>query len=183
MNEWHWGENYGRNMIEDFNSGAVGWTDWNVLLDETGGPNHVGNFCYAPVHGDTRTGKLHYMNSYYYIGHFSKFIRPGAQRISSSSMARELSTTAFLNPDGTIAVVVMNESDKTQPFFLWLNGRAAKTDSPAHSILTLVISDSGMKPLAGKGTQTAASSPDRAADGGWRALTPPRKRDDAGLKD
>jgi glucosylceramidase len=157
MHEWHWGENYGRNMIHDFNGGAVGWTDWNILLDETGGPNHVGNFCYAPVHGDTKTGKLHYMNSYYYIGHFSKFIRPGARRISSSSMAKTLLSTAFQNEDGTIAVVVMNESDQNQPFFLWLDGMAASAQSPAHSIQTVVISETSGKPLAGKPVKTTAS--------------------------
>jgi glucosylceramidase len=156
INEWHWGENYGRSMIKDFNSGAVGWTDWNVLLDETGGPNHVSNFCYAPVHGDTRTGKLHYMNSYYYIGHFSKFIRPGARRITSSSMAKDLLTTAFRNPDGTIAVVVMNESDKEQPFFLWLAGRAAQIHSPAHSILTMIVPNPGAGPLVARAKEASA---------------------------
>ena len=139
MGEWHWGENYGRNMINDFNNGAVGWTDWNVLLDEHGGPNHVGNFCYAPIHGDTRTGKLMYMNSYYYIGHFSKFVRPGARRIASASMTDKLLTTAFENKDGSLVVVVMNETDREQPFFLWCAGEAAKTTSPAHSIQTLVF--------------------------------------------
>jgi glucosylceramidase len=139
MSEWQWGETYGKSMINDFNNGTVGWTDWNVLLDETGGPNHVQNFCYAPVHGDTRTGKLHYLNSYYYIGHFSKFIRPGARRIASSSMSDDLLSTAFLNKDGSIAVVVMNGSDKAQPFFLWHEGKAAKASSPAHSIQTLVF--------------------------------------------
>jgi glucosylceramidase len=158
MNEWHWGENYGRSMIQDFNGGAVGWTDWNILLDETGGPNHVGNFCYAPVHGDTRTGKLNYMNSYHYIGHFSKFIRPGARRISSSSMTKDLMTTAFLNKDGSVAVVVMNDSDKNQPFLLWLEGRAAKAESPAHSIQTVVIQDPEVKPLAEQGLGTTAST-------------------------
>jgi len=138
INEWQWGETYAKSMINDFNNGAVGWTDWNVLLDETGGPNHVNNFCYAPLIGDTRTGELYYMNSYYYIGHFSKFIRPGAKRIISSSMVDNLMTTAFLNPDGKIAVVVLNLSDKEQPFSLWLEGKAAKTTSPAHSIMTLV---------------------------------------------
>jgi glucosylceramidase len=157
INEWHWGENYGRSMVHDFNSGAVGWTDWNVLLDETGGPNHVGNFCYAPVHGDTRTGKLYYMNSYYYIGHFSKFIQPGARRISSSSMAIDLLTTAFLNPDNTIAVIVMNSSDKPQPFSLWLAGRAARTESPAHSILTMIVSDLGAAPLVARGKEASAA--------------------------
>ena len=160
ISEWHWGENYGRNMIRDFNCGAVGWTDWNILLDETGGPNHVSNFCYAPVHGDTQTGKLHYMNSYYYIGHFSKFIRPGARRISSSSMAKNLLTTAFLNQDGSIAVVVMNESDEEQPYFLWLDGKAAETHSPAHSIQTLVISDPAAMPLAAKRLEAASSLQD-----------------------
>jgi glucosylceramidase len=49
IHNWRLGEYYGRSMINDFNDGAVGWTDWNVLLDEQGGPNHVGNFCFAPV--------------------------------------------------------------------------------------------------------------------------------------
>jgi len=139
LTEWPWGENYGKSMINDFNNGAVGWTDWNILLDETGGPNHVENFCYAPVHGDTRSGQLHYMNSYYYIGHFSKFIRPGAKRIASSAMTDDLLTTAFRNNDGSIVVVVMNSTDKEQPFFLWCHGQAAKANSPAHSIQTLVF--------------------------------------------
>jgi glucosylceramidase len=139
MDDWQWGENYGRSMIHDFNNGAVGWTDWNVLLDEHGGPNHVGNFCFAPIHGNTKTGELHFMNSYYYIGHFSKFIRPGARRIVSSSTRDQLLTTAFANPDGSNAVVVMNSSDSNEPFYLWVDGKAAKTSSPAHSILTLVF--------------------------------------------
>ena len=138
INEWQWGETYAKSMIKDFNNGAVGWTDWNVLLDETGGPNHVNNFCYAPLHGDTKTGQLYYMNSYYYIGQFSKFIRPGARRIASSSMVDTLMTTAFLNPDGKVTVVVLNLSDKQQPFSLWLEGKAANTTSPAHSIMTLI---------------------------------------------
>jgi glucosylceramidase len=85
INDWNWGEMYGRSMINDFNNGTVAWTDWNILLDEIGGPNHVGNFCFAPVHADTKTGQIYYMNSFYYIGHFSKFIRPGAKRIISSA--------------------------------------------------------------------------------------------------
>ena len=140
INDWQWGETYGKSMLHDFNNGVEGWTDWNVLLDETGGPNHVQNFCFAPIHADTKTGKLYYMDSYYYIGHFSKFIRPGAKRISSSSSTDKLQTTAFLNPDGTIAVVVLNLSDQAQPFNFSVNGKSAKSTSPAHSIITLVLS-------------------------------------------
>ena len=139
IDDWKWGENYGKSMINDFNNGVEGWTDWNVLLDEEGGPNHVQNFCFAPIHGDTKTGALHYMNSYYYIGHFSKFIRPGAKRIISSSTTDNLITTAFVNQDKNVVVVVMNSTEHDQPFYLWMDNMAAKSASPAHSIITLVV--------------------------------------------
>ncbi len=139
VKNWTLGERYGFSMINDFNNGTVGWTDWNVLLDEKGGPNHVGNFCFAPVHADTQTGELIYTNSYYYIGHLSKFIRPGAKRIASSPSRSQLISTAFINPDGKIAVVVMNKTDKEIPYFLWIDGNAAETKSAPHSIQTLVI--------------------------------------------
>jgi glucosylceramidase len=139
IGDWSLGETYAKSLINDFNNGAVGWTDWNVLLDTTGGPNHVNNFCFAPIHADTATGQLYYLSSYYYIGHFSKFIRPGARRIISSSTTEALSSTAFINPDGKVAVVVMNTTDKEQPYSLWNHGQAATTTSPAHSIMTLVF--------------------------------------------
>ncbi len=139
IHDWHWGEFYGKSMINDFNNGAVGWTDWNILLDQEGGPNHVQNYCFAPIHADTKTGELTYMNSYYYIGHFSKFIRPGARRVISSSTVDDLLTTAFINKDGRVAVIVMNSSETEQPFYLWIGGKAAQTSSPPHSIMTLVI--------------------------------------------
>jgi glucosylceramidase len=139
INDWGLGEMYGHSMVNDFNDGTVGWTDWNILVDENGGPNHVGNFCFAPVIGDTKKGELVFTNSFYYIGQFSKFIRPGARRIISSSNRDMLETTAFRNVDGKIAVVVMNRSDKSVPYFLWMNNKAAKMLSLPHSIATLLF--------------------------------------------
>jgi glucosylceramidase len=139
LNDWSLGEKYGYSMINDFNAGTVAWTDWNILLDEKGGPNHVGNFCFAPVHADTHTGQLVYTNAYYYIGHFSKFIKPGAKRIVSSSNRDSLQTTAFINNDKSIAVVVLNTSDKNIPFNIYIKGMAASVTSLPHSINTIVI--------------------------------------------
>jgi glucosylceramidase len=110
-----------------------------VLLDETGGPNHVQNFCFAPVHADTRTGELIYTNSYYYIGHFSKFVRPGAKRITSSPSRSPLLSTAFINPEGKVSVVVMNKGEQKISYYLWLDGQAAAVESLPHSIQTLVF--------------------------------------------
>ncbi len=138
-NAWSLGEEYGRSMINDFNNGMVGFTDWNILLDETGGPNHVQNFCFAPVHGDTKTGQLIFTNAYYYIGHFSKFIKPGAKRIISSASRSQLLTTAFKNEDGTVVVIVMNQSNIKTPYFLWINGKAVEITALPHSIATLIL--------------------------------------------
>ncbi|MBS1915046.1 MAG: glycoside hydrolase family 30 protein [Bacteroidetes bacterium] len=139
IKNWSLGERYGRSMINDFNNGTVGWTDWNVLLDETGGPNHVGNFCYAPIHADTKTGQLIYTNSYYYIGHFSKFIRPGAKRVAAAPSRSPFLTTAFLNEDGKLVVVVMNQTSQKIPYKLWIAGKAADITALPHSIATLVL--------------------------------------------
>jgi glucosylceramidase len=139
VNDWKLGELYGRSMINDFNNGTVGWTDWNILLDETGGPNHVNNLCFAPLHADTKTGQLIYTNAFYYIGHFSKFIRPGAKRVISSPSRSALLSTAFINTDGKVSVVVMNKSDQKIPYYLWVEGKAAEADSLPHSIQTLVF--------------------------------------------
>jgi glucosylceramidase len=139
LHNWRLGEAYGRSMINDFNDGAVGWTDWNVLLDEHGGPNHVANYCFAPVHADTSTGELTYTNSYSYIGHFSKFVRPGARRIASSPSRSALLSTAFVNPDGRVSVVVMNRGDQRVDYYLWVDGNAAEISSLPRSIQTLVF--------------------------------------------
>ena len=139
INDWRLGEKYGYSMINDFNNGTVAWTDWNVLLDERGGPNHVGNFCFAPIHADTQTGKLIYTNTYYYIGHFSKFVRPGARRIISSSNRDGLLTTAFVNTDGKIAVIVMNPTDNQIKYRLYFSAKYAPASALPHSISTIII--------------------------------------------
>lgn len=137
---YHWPnvERYGKSMINDFNNGTVGWTDWNILLDETGGPNHVKNFCFAPIHADTRTGEIIYTPSYYYIGHFSKFIRPNARRVGTGSSRSHLLSTSFLNENGEMVTVIMNQSNKKITYNLYVGTKVAKVEIPAHAIQTLL---------------------------------------------
>ena len=132
-------ERYGKAMINDFNNGTVAWTDWNILLDETGGPNHVGNFCFSPVHGNTKTDVLTFTNTFYYIGHFSKFIRPGAKRISSVSSSNSILATAFKNEDNTIAIIAMNTTDTPLAYTVTIALKTAKLKLAAHSIQTIVL--------------------------------------------
>jgi glucosylceramidase len=135
---WANGERYGTSIINDFNNGTVGWTDWNILLDQNGGPNHVGNFCFAPIHMDTNSGELIYTPSYYYIGHFSKFIRPDAKRVSTAVSRSSLISTSFLNKDGKMVTVVMNQSNKSVTYNLMIASEKTVVTIPAHGIQTLV---------------------------------------------
>ena len=131
-------ERYGSSMINDFNLGTVGWTDWNILLDQIGGPNHVANYCFAPMHADVNTGELIYTLAYYYIGHFSKFIRAGARRVSTAPSRSHLLATSFLNPEGKMVTVVMNQSDLAINYKLIAGERQTTVQALPHSIQTLV---------------------------------------------
>lgn len=135
---WTNGERYGKSMINDFNCGTAGWTDWNILLDHTGGPNHVGNYCFAPIHADTRTDELIYTPSYYYIGHFSKFIRPEAKRVSTTTSRSHLSSTSFLNKDGKMVTIVMNDTDQAITYKLIVTKQQTSIEIPARAIQTLI---------------------------------------------
>lgn len=138
LGSWALGERYGHDMIGDFNNWTVGFVDWNMVLNEQGGPNHVGNFCDAPIIVDTQTGTIHFQNAYYYIGHFSRFVQPGAVRIFSESADPKLETVAFKRADGTIVLVVLNRTDETLSMRCRGLGDDFHLDSLPHSIITLV---------------------------------------------
>jgi glucosylceramidase len=135
---WPNAERYGNSMINDFNSGVVGWTDWNILLDERGGPNHVKNFCFAPIHANTNTGELFYTPTYYYIGHFSKFIKPGALRVSTSTSRSTIESTSFKNRDGKIVTVVMNPLDTKIAYKLIVGNSETQLEIEPRAIQSLI---------------------------------------------
>lgn len=135
---WGHAERYGSSIINDFNQGTVGWTDWNILLDQTGGPNHVQNLCFAPIHGNTETGELIYTPSYYYLGHFSKFIRPGAKRVSTVSSRSPILSTSFMNENGSLITVIMNKSDQEISYKIHIESEAISLTIPAHAMQTIV---------------------------------------------
>lgn len=139
LGAWDRGEKYGYNIIQDLNNWAGGWVDWNMVLNLQGGPNHIGNFCDAPVLVDEKEKREYYQNSYHYIGHFSKFVRPGAFRIQCRSSHDNLETTAFINPDRSVVIVVLNRSDSGFEFILRQNSHSAETGCPPHCIQTFII--------------------------------------------
>lgn len=104
-------QKYAHDMIGNMNHGMNAFYDWNIVLDEKGGPNHVGNFCDAPFLFDTKKRAVIRRNTADYLWHFTHFIRQGAVRIGSTVYTDELETTAFLNTDGQIVAVLLNRTD------------------------------------------------------------------------
>ena len=137
---WRYGECYGHDIIGNLNAGMNWSLDWNLLLDEQGGPNHVGNYCSAPLIYDKVLGQLTVQPSYIFIAHLSRFIRPGAQRLACSRYTDALEMTSFLGPDGRVVVVVMNSGETSVPFTLCdvFSGRLCPLEIPAHAIWTIV---------------------------------------------
>jgi glucosylceramidase len=137
--EWEVGERYGRSMVNDLNRWTVGWMDWNLLLDSQGGPNHVGNYCSAPLLVDAGSANILRQISYAYIGHFARFVRPGARRILCAATKQVLESTAFLNPDGTVVVVVMNRSEDGLVFSVKIHERLWAVHLPPRAIASYLL--------------------------------------------
>lgn len=131
---------YAHELIGSLNHGLNIFLDWNLLLDEQGGPNHVGNFCDAPVMYNPRTGEMTRNLSFDYIGHFSRFLQPGARRIGLSRFSDRVEATAARNPDGSVCAVVMNPTHENMSFSLRLKDRVWPVDLEGDSISTFVFS-------------------------------------------
>ncbi|BCN32198.1 glycoside hydrolase family 30 protein [Anaeromicropila herbilytica] len=138
-NEVYKAEMYAHDILGNLNAGMNGYIDWNLVLDEKGGPNHVGNFCAAPIMCDTKQDTFEKRLTFYYIGQFSKFILPGAKRIAHTRYTDHIEVTAFLNPNGEKVVVLMNKSEKEVPVILSVCGTGTELTIGEHSIVTLVL--------------------------------------------
>ena len=132
-------ELYAHEIIGDLNSGTNAFIDWNIMLDHEGGPNHKKNFCNSPCMLNEDASDYIKNLTYYYIGHFSKYIQIGAERIAYSKYTDKLELTAFKNPDNSIVVVIMNKFDWNIDYNLWINDKLVHDTAESHSIATLII--------------------------------------------
>jgi glucosylceramidase len=137
---WETGVHIAKNIIIDLNNWTNGWTYWNLLLDEDRGPRHAGGLGgTSVVTADTKTGKVTFNPPFYYFGHFSRFIRPGAKRIACTSNSDDFIATSFINTDDTVATVILNLSDADRIFQLWVSDKALKYTAPPESIITITF--------------------------------------------
>jgi glucosylceramidase len=130
---------YAIDIITDLNHGAIGYIEWCMVLSTRGGPNPYDNFNSAPVLVDPEAATVLYTPLYYLLGHFSKFIRPGATRLSvGGDLPAGVFATAARNPDGTIAVVVFNDGATPLELVIEIDGDRIPTTIAADAIQTIV---------------------------------------------
>jgi glucosylceramidase len=130
---------YACDIIGGLNSWLIGWVDWNIVLDEKGGPNHANNWCIAPVIAKPQTGEVYYTPLYYIMSHFSKFIRPEALRIGVDSEIKNLMVTACMNLDGSIVVQILNQKDGSASYRIRLNTKETTSTISGNALQTVVI--------------------------------------------
>jgi glucosylceramidase len=130
---------YARDMIGSLNNWVDGWVDWNMVLDRQGGPNWFKNWCVAPVIVDSAQDEVYFTPLYYVMVQFSRYIRPGAVRIGFESADNDLMITAAKNPDGSIAVVVLNMGSETKEFRLELGNSVTSLSIQEQALQTIII--------------------------------------------
>ncbi|KAJ0172978.1 hypothetical protein K1T71_011154 [Dendrolimus kikuchii] len=112
LGSWTRAVNYINDIMTDLNYNVVGWIDWNLALDTNGGPNWASNFVDSAV---VVLAKQRFVKQpiFYIMGHFSKFIPRGSQRIevkeSKCIFHSSFQNVAFLTPSNTIVLVIFNQ--------------------------------------------------------------------------
>ncbi len=140
---------YARDIIGCFNNHVDGWIDWNMVLDKQGGPNWFKNWCLAPIIVDPEKDEVYITPLYYALAHFSKFMRPGAKRIETTTNQEKLHVTAVINPDGKIAVAVLNENEVPISMNIQVGAFQKEITIKAQAIQTILLynsDDSIIKP-------------------------------------
>jgi len=135
---------YARDIIVGIDHWLQGWIDWNVVLDRNGGPNHVGNFCGAPIMIDTQTQEVYYTPIYYILAQFSKTIRPGDQAIKTDLHTQDLDADALhacatINAQNLVSVQLLNTTKSPITYQLKIGRQFAEIEIPANAVQTVQV--------------------------------------------
>lgn len=130
---------YARDLIGCLNNWVDGWIDWNMVLDRKGGPNWANNWCLAPVIVDPESDEVYYTPMYYAMMHFSRFLRPGAKVLGVKCESKEVMATAVRNPDGKVAVVVLNQGKAPVGIDLAIDGKHYSLSIAKEAIQSIVV--------------------------------------------
>ncbi len=135
---------YARNIIVSLDHWLEGWIDWNIVLDRNGGPNHVGNFCGAPIMIDTETGEVYYTPIYHVLAQFSRTIRPGDKALQVDTQLDGLDNDALyasaaISIDNVVSTQLLNTTKAPISFSLQIGEQFVEVLMPANAVQTIRV--------------------------------------------
>lgn len=133
---------YAEYIIDGLNHWMGGFVDWNIVLDSVGGPNHVLNYCGAPVMVDYANDIVYYTPYYYALKQFSLSMRPGDVALGVAGSDDDVHLCAVENADGTIAINALNTSKEAKKVPVYIEGGkgySATLEMPANSVVTVQV--------------------------------------------
>ncbi|MGV9649981.1 ricin-type beta-trefoil lectin domain protein [Streptomyces sp. NPDC003554] len=105
------------NIVDYTRNWAKSVTKWSLAVDQNMGPHNGGcGTCTGLItvhNGDGASGTVDYTVEYYTMGHLTKFVRPGAQRIASTASSA-VPNVAWRNPDGSKALIAYNDASSAK---------------------------------------------------------------------
>jgi len=157
------GDYWGNQIFDDLEVYASARIYWNMILDEKGGPWSVSeihgnpdpNVQHPVVIVDRRSKKVTYTGLYYYLAHFSKFVRPGDVRVQTTGSLDGVRVMAFKAPDGKIVAELMNSKREDVEMGVKFHERVFRVKLPAMSITTALWDGESVK------AQTSRNALDR----------------------
>lgn len=135
---------YARNIIVSIDHWLTGWIDWNVVLDQNGGPNHVGNYCGAPIMIDTESGQVYYTPIYFVLAQISRTIRPGDKAVQTYKDLNGLDDDALhacatINEDDVLSVQLLNTTKEEIAYKMQIKDQYAEIIIDANSVQTVQV--------------------------------------------
>jgi glucosylceramidase len=138
------GDFWGQQIFSDLEAGASAWLYWNMILDQNGGPwlvssihgNPDGNIQHPVVVIDRDTKQVNYTGCYYYLAHFSKFVRPGMVRVGVTGSVEGVRCLGFKAPKGGLVVQLMNSREEPSEVGITSQGKSFRLVLPPISIIT-----------------------------------------------
>ncbi len=144
--EFEDGDYWGQQIFNDLENYASAWIYWNAVLDEKGGPWSVSyihgnpdpNIQHPVIIVNRQTHQVTYTGLYYYLAHFSKFVRPGAVRIETAGNYPGVRVVSFKTPEGKVVSELMNSRKEYVEIAVVANGNTLSLKLPAVSITTAI---------------------------------------------
>lgn len=146
-----WATNFADNLVWNYQNIIIGGTRnwaktailWNLALDQNSNPHQGGcSDCRGVVTINNSTGAVTYNEEFYVLGQVTEAVQPNAVRINSTTTGA-VNTVAFLNPDGSQALIALNPNSAAQSFRVVQGGQHFSYQLPGKSVATFLWSAQG----------------------------------------